>query len=452
MNENIVYDSENINVQEIMAQIQEDAKRLEKTSSYKKLNSIQFGTNEIDNISEITQDNSSKIEQLLKSTEISPWFTITGNPFKKFIKRLIRKFILWLIDPPFSEQRNFNRLSADIVRSVYNNTSEIVQKSNERYKESNERYRESNERYQKLDDKLTYLEQDIISHIKQLNSSMGAIKSDIFSSLEMRELIAKVNVINYRLRKYKQTYNHVSELSPETDDNIYDSDYLNENLTMDYFLFEEIHRGSEEDISKRLSIYLPYFKNKSNILDIGCGRGEFLKLLKDQSVSCKGIDINEEMVEYCVSEGLDVSKHDIIKYLSSLKENSLGGIISTQVIEHLSNEDIIKTIRLSYNKLEPGSYFIAETINPQSLIVFTGPYFVDPTHQKMIHPLTIKFILESEGFKDVKILFSSEVPEHMKLLPVKAVNPDDQEHLNNSINILNGMLYGPQDYAVIGRK
>lgn len=221
-----------------------------------------------------------------------------------------------------------------------------------------------------------------------------------------------------------------------------------EQIDFDYFLFEEKYRGREEDIKDKLKIYLPYFKDKKNVLDIGCGRGEFLELLQEAGVTAKGIDLDDEMVLVCQEKGLDIEHIDAIEYLERLEDNSLGGIILTQVIEHMTPNYLIRLVKLANKKLMRGAYFIAETINPQCLIVFTEAYFMDLSHTKMIHPLTAQFIWESEGFNKVDLKYLSPVDDNMKI-PLMD-NMSDQ--FNASIETLNNLIYGYRDYAVVGRK
>ncbi|MCZ7356128.1 MAG: class I SAM-dependent methyltransferase [Candidatus Methanoperedens sp.] len=227
---------------------------------------------------------------------------------------------------------------------------------------------------------------------------------------------------------------------------------------MNYFLFEEKFRGSTEDIRKRQSVYLEYFKNCKNVLDIGCGRGEFLSLLKENGIGARGIDMNEDMVLYCQKNGLEVSQNNALSYLTSLSDKSLDGIFSAQVVEHLQPADLISLIKLTYDKMQYGSYFIAETINPMCLSVFASSFCMDLSHVKPIHPETIKFLLESVGFREIQFIFLSSFHETIKLAKLKStenMNIEEKmrlEVMNQNIDKLNSLLYGYQDYAVIGKK
>ena len=232
---------------------------------------------------------------------------------------------------------------------------------------------------------------------------------------------------------------------PEKTDNI-----------MNYFLFEEKYRGSTENIKQSHEVFLKYFENCQNVLDIGSGRGEFLMLLKEINVSAKGVDMNEDMVHYCHKNGLEAIQDNALSYLQSLNNDSLDGIFAGQLVEHLQPDELISLVKLSYDKLQHGSYFIAETINPLCVVAHRA-FNMDLTHVKFIHPETIKFLLESVGFKDIELIFFSPVPEEVKLkkIDVSDVTSKDKtkyDLINQNIDNLNQLLYGNQDYAIVGKK
>jgi O-antigen chain-terminating methyltransferase len=232
-------------------------------------------------------------------------------------------------------------------------------------------------------------------------------------------------------------------------------------ITLDdksYLLFEERYRGTREDVKEKQRIYVDYFKDVEKVLDLGCGRGEFLELLKENGINSYGIDTNELNVSMCKEKGLDVIKTDGISHLKSLEDDSLGGVFAAQVVEHLEAGDIIEMIRLAYRKLKTDTTFIAETINPLCLTTFAGPFYLDLTHIKPIHPQALVFLLEMAGFKNVEIRFGTPYPDEMKLQQVdffhnlRRFEDAFLNIINNNINRLNELLYGFQEYAVIGKK
>ena len=122
----------------------------------------------------------------------------------------------------------------------------------------------------------------------------------------------------------------------------------------DYFAFEELYRGDEAAIRERQKSYLECFRGRQNVLDVGCGRGEFLELLKDNNISARGVELGTDQYLLCREKGLDVAQQDMFAYLESLPDGSLGGLFSAQVIEHLTASDQLRYVRLAYDKTTPG--------------------------------------------------------------------------------------------------
>ena len=217
-----------------------------------------------------------------------------------------------------------------------------------------------------------------------------------------------------------------------------------------YAAFENRHRGDEKEVKEQQSQFLTYFQEKGTVLDLGCGRGEFLELCQEIGIDAEGIDLNEQMVEICQDKGLDCQKGDILEVLAEKQDNALGGIFSSQVIEHLPPSNLKKLIELAYFKLMPGGHIVLETINPASVFALVQIFFLDLTHQKPIHPQALKFLLESSGFDDVKIQYSSSLEqEQLQTLPSA---DETASVLNRNIDTLNKLLYAPPNYAAIGQK
>lgn len=235
------------------------------------------------------------------------------------------------------------------------------------------------------------------------------------------------------------------------------NEQLNDTIEMNYYKFENKFRGSEADIRNRQRIYIPYFKSKKNVLDIGCGRGEFLELLKENGTKARGIDINKKMIEHCKKKGLDVAFFDAFDYLKSIPDSSLGGIFMAQVIEHFKPRKIVEIIGLSYKKLKKGSCLVIETINPTSFTSLSN-FNLDPSHTKPLHPSLMKFLFQSSGFKKSEIKFLSPTPVESELKNIKIdenFTKSEKRFLeiyNANVRILNSVLFGYQDYSVIGKK
>jgi len=193
------------------------------------------------------------------------------------------------------------------------------------------------------------------------------------------------------------------------------------------------------------------------VLDVGCGRGEFLDLLKSRGIGARGIDLNHEMAEACRARGLDVSEADAVAYLSALDDGSLGGIFSAQVVEHLTPGYLLRFLELAFHKLRPGGRLVLETLNPACWVAFFDSYIRDITHVWPLHPETLKYLVVASGFTSATIEFRSPVAAADKLQTFAAPGAatsliDLAEAFNANVEKLNARLFTYLDYAVIGEK
>ena len=225
-----------------------------------------------------------------------------------------------------------------------------------------------------------------------------------------------------------------------------------------YAEFTERFRGPSEKIKKRQEVYAELFDGCDKVFDIGCGRGEFLEILRKRGRDAYGVDLNKDFVELCTGKRLNVVRGDALSYLKSLPDGSAGGIFSSQFIEHLDTAAQLQFISLCYEKLKAGGPLVIETLNPTALLVLAGPYLADPTHQRALYPETLRFLLESKGFRDVQIRFVNPYPQELLLNQVE-LNQDVNVELrdvvktiNENFSKLNGALWGPQDFVAIARK
>ena len=176
-----------------------------------------------------------------------------------------------------------------------------------------------------------------------------------------------------------------------------------------YKEFEDNFRGNYKEIKSSLEIYLPFIKNLNSddieILDIGCGRGEWLELIKESGFNAKGIDLNEIMVKECQQRELSVQNGDAIDYLQNLPNGSISAITGFHIIEHFSNFNLVlELLNESYRVLKRGGIAIFETPNTRNILVGANDFYLDPTHNRPLHPLTMEFFLSKMGFKDTKVL------------------------------------------------
>jgi SAM-dependent methyltransferase len=218
-----------------------------------------------------------------------------------------------------------------------------------------------------------------------------------------------------------------------------------------YVGFEDRYRGSQEDIRARLMGYLPLFEGAADVLDIGCGRGEFLDLLRERGVRAQGLDLNHEMVEVCLARGLDVHEGDALGYLESLPDGALGGLLAAQVVEHLEPGYLMQMLDVAYHKLRPGSRIVLETINPACWFAFFSSYIRDITHVRPLHPDTLSYLLTASGFQRVAVRYEAPYPAHEKLQPIASDGPT-AEIFNANVEKLNGLMFTYLDYAAIGER
>ena len=221
-----------------------------------------------------------------------------------------------------------------------------------------------------------------------------------------------------------------------------------------YVGFEDRFRGSTNDIRQRVSEYLPFFEGARDVLDIGCGRGEFLTLLRERGIQARGIDINGSMVDVCRQQGIDATQADALSYLRAQPDGSLGGLFAAQVVEHLEPRYLTGLLNAAFDKLRPGAPIILETINPACWFAFFESYIRDITHVRPIHPDTLTYLLIASGFQHVDVRYRAPYPEHEKLQPIapQAALGDSVDTLNANVERLNRLLFTWLDYAAIGRR
>jgi SAM-dependent methyltransferase len=210
----------------------------------------------------------------------------------------------------------------------------------------------------------------------------------------------------------------------------------------DYFAFESRMRGSVEAIRERQRRYVDDFRGNAPVLDIGCGRGELLGLLREAGIDASGIDADADMVAYARGEGLEVEQADLIEHLQQLGDRSLGGIFMGQVVEHLPAATLVGALRLAAAKLRPGGLLVAETINPLSPLALRS-YFADLTHAQPLVPETLELLARQAGFAETNVRFLNEPADRL-------TEPDDPVIAAN-VRRLNELLFAPLDYAMVAR-
>jgi SAM-dependent methyltransferase len=300
------------------------------------------------------------------------------------LKKLLRPFLRWYVEPLAHEQRMFN----DVVLKIVDGLVEEIDRG--------ERSREEAARtLAELEERLTRTER---------RGGRGSGVGD----------------------------RPASEASPTTQSSTVASQPAQAALP-DYFAFEAKMRGSTADVRERQRPYVDDFRDASPVLDVGCGRGELLGLLRDAGIEARGVDADADMVAYARGEGLEVEQADALAYLDGLPDASLGGVFAGQVVEHLPPAVLFRFLELAVQKLRPGGLLVAETINPLSPLALRS-YFADLTHAQPLVPETLKLMANQAGFRHIETRYLN-APRHA----------DDVDERIREI------LFAPLDYAIVAR-
>jgi len=230
-----------------------------------------------------------------------------------------------------------------------------------------------------------------------------------------------------------------------------------------YLAFEDEFRGSAESVAARVRAYVPIFQGASRVIDLGCGRGEFLAALQAEGIEAAGVDANPDMAAAARDQGLDVAAGDALAYLQACADESIGGLIATQVVEHLEPSYLLRLLDAAARKMRAGAPIVIETINPGCWLAFFSSYIRDFTHVRPVHPETLQYLLRASGFERVELRYSAPVPDHMKMktvdLPAEVLSSSEPlavavtgvaHTINANAVVLNNLMFTHMDYAAIG--
>jgi len=228
----------------------------------------------------------------------------------------------------------------------------------------------------------------------------------------------------------------------------------------DYRAHQDAFRGKPEEISERMRAHVGRFEGAPGpVADLGCGRGEFLELLRDAGIDAIGVEINEADVSECVANGFDAVHADLFDWLEARDKESLGGVFVAQVIEHLPPPRWQDLVRLAASRLAPGGRLLIETINPESLFAMLRAYVIDPTHVRPVHPSLLAFLANRAGFEHVDVHYQAEVPDSARPGAIdEGLSGDDSdlrrilEELNQRLHRIDELCCRPQEYALVATR
>jgi O-antigen chain-terminating methyltransferase len=207
-----------------------------------------------------------------------------------------------------------------------------------------------------------------------------------------------------------------------------------------YAALEDRFRGNRDEIKERFKVYLPYVKEQAAVVDLGCGRGEWLEVLRAAGIEAHGVDTNRIQIAQCRDRGLDVTEEDFLVHLRSLNDGSVGAITGFHIVEHVALDTLITLLNEALRVLRPKGLVIFETPNPENVLVGSNYFYMDPTHRHPLPSELMEFLLDSRGFQAIEVL-NLHSWESAKI-------PDDNEVTKR----FNDYFYGPMDYAIVGRK
>ena len=395
-----------------------------------------------------------------------------------FINKLFRKIFKFIGEPIIEQQNRFNGSVTASINALFNNeivTQNFIDYISNEFVDLKKNIENINNQILELNDKLKISDSQILelydklkisdSQILELNNKLKIsdnqileLKNNIYSSIEnikqnYQLFDNQLDYVSFKIHQLEKNntidinetdINSVKQTHKVNDQNTYQS--------IDYFDFENHFRGIRQNIKDSQRDYLKYFKDKKNVLDLGCGRGEFLELLKESNINAIGVDLYKDFVDYCNFKNLKAINDDIIRYLEDLNDESIDGIMCSQVVEHLTTDQILSLCNLTYKKLQSNSYIIIETPNPTSLSIYTNWFYVDPSHIKPIHPKTLEYFLKKTGFNDIQVIYTEQSKVGYRLPLLDSQNINNISDFNDGINLLSDIIFGSQDYAIIARK
>ena len=355
---------------------------------------------------------------------------------KGIVKGVIRRGIAWYVDPV--TQRTADSTADRVEQKVIPKLDEI-----ERLLE-----RDDERDAQALAVNFELLKGEVRALRRVIEDLGWAIAPDAGidgASDRLGEFRARVSTLERRARAIASGAAHASQ--PEQPDA---APPPAASSGFDYVGFERRFRGDPALVLETMKErYLDLLRGNAPVLDVGCGRGELLAVLRDEGVPAAGVDLDAGMVAEAVELDLDVHQDDAVAFLRAQPEGAFGSIISTQLEEHLELDSLLQLIELAATQLRPGGVFIAETPNPGALFVLGNSYVMDPTHVRPLHPALMAFLCEGGGFQRVEVRFFAPADGYHLPLIDDPQAPEWTSKINQAFTQLNDTIFGPQDYAVV---
>jgi SAM-dependent methyltransferase len=415
--------------------------------------------------------------------------TFRGRVGKALIE-LIRRSLFWYtpaihafqraVAAAFREQNE----ATSAVRSELSRRLSLIEKENQSLREQLHSMRQSLGRWDNLEHRIVSIEEklfeqeklvnknefterinDLQLRITSLSERIGTQSSDVIAAelQEMRQELAGSIRNSQAVDRFtlatraemilveRRISGLVKQMAPRGDSaNIPETEVVHPNLLSDvvYYDFENLFRGSEQEIKDRVKVYVSRFAESGlgtpdmPIVDVGCGRGEWLDILREHRLLAYGVDGNSSMIATCLEKGLAVEEQDGIQHLRSLPNCSVGAVTAFHFIEHLPVGVLLSFIDEVLRVLKPGGVALFETPNPDNVLVGSATFYLDPTHQRPIPGALLEFLMQSRGFGSIEVQPLHPYPPEFLL---------DQSTCP-AARIINERLFGCQDYCLWASK
>jgi 2-polyprenyl-3-methyl-5-hydroxy-6-metoxy-1,4-benzoquinol methylase len=390
----------------------------------------------------------SRLSDLNQSWNILPG----GSPdIDRSFKGRLRGLIWRLVGPPLEAQRQFNALAVEHLNRnarVHDDVSKVLAALIEACR-------------QELDG-LAAFESLLVQYLQTVTAYVDT-KDGMIGGAELRQRLALAEQRILSLKREAEQVQQTSVVATTHTDAGGSAPIFSGNLdSSTYVGFEDRFRGGQPEIRRRVEDYVSILKGKSDVLDIGCGRGELLAALQQAGVKARGVDTNAAMVDICREQGLTADRGDALSYLEQQADGSIGGLTAIQVVEHFEPAYLARFLETAFHKMRPEAPIVLETINPACWMAFFETYIRDLTHQRPLHPDTLKYLVQASGFSGVDVQFRQPVGEGDRLDRVTIVGDagttlsrnvaEIADALNAHADKLNARLFSSADYVVIARR
>jgi SAM-dependent methyltransferase len=364
----------------------------------------------------------------------------------------LRAFVWRLVGPPLETQRTFN---AAVVDHLNRNVRS--------HDESARALGDVVATLRQQADAIVRFESILVQYLQTITAYVDTRDRSVGGS-ELRERLA---LTEQRLLALKREFERATpvarEGNPPKAESHFETRAADEPFqgsldSLTYVSFEDRFRGDAQHIRERVRDYLPVLANASDVVDIGCGRGELLALLQEGGIRARGVDSNAAMVEICRAKGFEVAESDALLYLRSQPDAAVGGLIAIQVVEHFSPAYLMRFLDAAFHAMRPGAPLILETLNPACWMAFFETYIRDVTHRQPLHPDTLRLLVQASGFSAVDVQFRQPVRDDDRLDRVEELASADPalarvaRALNAHADKLNARLFSSMDYVVVGRR